>query len=263
MKQYLSLLEQQIDIIDSRYASASGMPRRQLREILDLLKDQFLGMIFGRMYAEDFDMSKPYLYALDGRLSSAKQYLLDNERESFCDPIMIVLPEKLISTSKKMDLVEMGGRKGQCDIPPYFIRNDMVGVGQEIPDSPYILIGLDHGTSLVDKTHVQVLDWFKRHDSPNRRYGLTADEGAMLLGYHPDLLKHGKMVLQGSSYDSGVPIIELSTSPTNGVQWPRMFAGRSKHQRGLVPSYITRFRIDWNAVRYKRMAQMVLSFKNS
>gem|GEM_PF-5003233 len=252
-KRYLSLLEQQIEIIDVRYAKASGMPRKQLREVLELLKDQFLGMVFGKLYDENLDISKPYLYTLDGRLSLAKQYLLDSEREAEFDPIMIVVPEKLVSTSKKMDLLETAGDTGQCDIPPYFIRNDMVG--RKAPDSPYILIGLDHGALLLGKTHTQTLDWLKHHDSPNRRYALTADEGAMLVGYHPELLEKGRLVLQGSSYDKGlVPIIELSASSIDTR--PHMLAGRLEHKVGLVPSYITRFRIDWNAVRYKRTVHM-------
>ncbi|MDO8571061.1 MAG: hypothetical protein Q7R79_00090 [bacterium] len=245
------VLDRQIEIIDKQFSPASGMARQQLKKDLEFLTYQFMSMVFGRDYDKDFDTQKPNLYTMTGRPVEARKYLFQEEVQSGDDPVMIVIPEKLVSTSKKMNFVQVGGRTGHCDLLPYLIKS---GVDvQELPDSPYILIGVDHGSLVSRETHERVLDFFKHYDAPQRRYAHNADEGAMLAAYYPEVLKKGDLVLGGSSYEKGfVPTIILDRLLGGKDLEARMVARKLEGQKGQVPSYLMRFWLDWSAIRYKR-----------
>lgn len=150
--------------------------RKGCADIVGVKEDRFLSFL---------EPLKPKFLAVSGKLDC------------------IVLPPNLITTTKKMNLVELDGKRGISYLTPALIQP---ADGVKRPDAPYLMLDVEDGREMIKVSP----DNCMKHFSEVSRLGCTADDGEMIAIYWPEILKHHYIDCPGSRCVRGaVPCVNL------------------------------------------------------
>lgn len=115
----------------------------------------------------------------------------------------IVLPPNLITPTKKMNLVEVDGKRGVSYLTPALIQP---AEGVKRPDAPYLMLDVEDGRAMLKVSSDNCVKRFAGAD----QLGCTVDEGEMIAIYRPEILKHRYIDCPASRYDRAhVPYVHL------------------------------------------------------
>lgn len=127
----------------------------------------------------------------------------------------IVLPPNLITSTKKMNLIEGNRKRGISYLNPALIQ-PVEGVKR--PDAPYLMLDVEDGRAMLNVSPDNCVKRF----AEDGRLGCTADEGEMIAIYWPEILKYHDIDCPGSRYVFGsVPCVSL------WLDGPGLYAGFS------------------------------------
>jgi len=107
-------------------------------------------------------------------------------------PFIIVVGEKLLPLKKKIQLMEVGGKKGFTTLNLSELKT---ADGVEIPESlAYLAVDVENGKAMLGRIPNEAVKQFKKEG----RSPLTAEEGVAVILQHPEILKDHYMDLPGS-----------------------------------------------------------------
>lgn len=114
----------------------------------------------------------------------------------------IVLPPNFITTTQKMRLVEVNGKRGRSYLSPALIQ--LADGAEKRKDAPYLMFDVEDGRAMLEVSPDNCVKRFAEEG----RLGCTVDEGEMVAIYWPDILKHHYIDCPGSRCDrGGVPCV--------------------------------------------------------
>ena len=130
-------------------------------------------------------------------ITPLKQLLVENDKDTKIKenhiPILVVVPNTIVSLSYQLERIRESIHDIQLEhiIKPEWFEN---AKGVSTPDTPYLLIDVETGYAMKNKTPKMCVKTF----NDEGRFALTVDEGIALIAHFPEVLESHWVDLPGS-----------------------------------------------------------------
>ena len=126
-----------------------------------------------------------------------EQLLADKDKDTKIEeghiPILVVVPNSIVPLSYQLERIRESIDDIQLEhlIKPEWFEN---AKGVSTPDKPYLLLDVENGYAMKNKTPKQCVEIF----NDQGRFALTVDEGIALISHFPEVLESHWVDLPGS-----------------------------------------------------------------